>query len=94
MDIMCPRCGEPWEIDSIHEEVAERVYEGRTATYASVAREFQSRGCAAFTAYGARCTGLPDKGRAAAASAMYDLLGDDLDGAASMLEDAEHFGLI
>jgi hypothetical protein len=94
MDIYCPKCGEPWDIDSIHEATAELVAENHRpydAIFKTLLRDFQQRGCAAI---GYRCSesdtetddsfGLT---RAEASSALYDLLGDDIDGAASMLDD-------
>jgi hypothetical protein len=86
MDLYCARCGEPVDNDEFHDR-AEEV----GSTYREVSRDFRSRGCAAI---GARCSepstevdrsyGLT---RQAAAGAMYDLLGDDMDGAAAMLDD-------
>ena len=42
MDIYCARCGEPWDIDSLHEEVNARQEFGE-ATFAQVRDEFYSR---------------------------------------------------
>lgn len=112
MDLYCPRCGEPWEIDSLHEE-AELRFGGKDAyllqrssdpkgaqrnygrIFQEVSREFRRQGCVAMREF--RATTEPcemkDSGRsatmAAMAGAMYDLLGDDIDGAAAMLEDWE-----
>jgi len=94
MDIMCPRCGEPWDNDELHEEASHRQEEGLNSSYATVAADFRVRGCGAFTAYGAECNAEAlGSGRAAAASALYDLLGDDMDGAAAMLDDGAYLGL-
>lgn len=85
MDIICPIDGEPWDFDSLHEEAAES---GRT--YTEVMRDFQQRGCVALeTAFGPmRCERDESSAyRAMVAEAMYDLCGDDMDGAASMMED-------
>ena len=91
MDLYCTRCGEPWDNDCIHDEVAERVESGETADYRTVLREFQSSGCVAFrVAYGQGKCERTGSQRAAVAEVMYDLLGDDADGAAAMMED---FGL-
>jgi hypothetical protein len=88
MDLYCPRCGEPWDNDCIHEEVEER---NDDSTYYTVLREFQQNGCVAFReAYGQGQCERTNSLRAGAAEAMYDLLGDDADGAAAMLED--YFG--
>lgn len=95
----CPKCGEPWDIDSFHDEAAQR-HTGDDNTYgrtfARVIDDFQHRGCVAL---GATCNDVADTEtddtfgltRAEAAGALYDLLGDDIDGAASMLDDM--FGL-
>ena len=99
MDINCPICAEPWDMESIHEEIDSRI-EAETmqrnpeysVMYSQVSREFRRRGCKAFTFTGAApwCV-KPDNDSqyelASVASALYDLLGDDMDGAASMLED-------
>lgn len=93
MDVRCPRCGEPWDNDSIHDEVEARQERGQQADYASVAAEFRRSGCVAFReAFGAaRCERRPGM---EPISVVYDLLGDDMDGAAAMLEDAEAMGLL
>lgn len=85
MDVYCPKCAEPWDNDTFH-EVAEEI----GSTYAAVSAAFRAKGCGvAFrgSAY--------DPGRHCGAgsranpniAAMYDLLGDDMDGAAAMFED-------
>lgn len=95
MDIYCPTCAEPWDNDCIHDEVDARRDAGDTeATYQTVMREFQRKGCKALaTAYGLGaedCQAAQDDSsylRAALAGAAYDLLGDDMDGAAAELSD-------
>ena len=111
MDIRCPKCGEPWDVECLHEEVEDRIAQGTlpkpditgyhsygygqpaplydTAQYGklydAVRGDFYRRGCPAL--YGAKCANTAaDPGVAM----LYDLLGDDLDGAAAMMED---FGL-
>lgn len=95
MDIRCPKCGEPWDFDSLHEETEYRTESSGGAAYEdafrTVRRDFTRRGCAALTAYGARCAGgaaHPGIG------VIYELMGDDIDGAASFLEDAEYLGML
>lgn len=85
MDLYCPKCRELWDNDTFH-EVAEEL----GSTYAKVAAVFRSQGCgAAFrgSAYdpGRHCSAsaAPDP----MVAAMYDMLGDDMDGAAAMFED-------
>ena len=89
MDITCPRCGEAWDNDCIHDEVSERALLGQVTSYDAVAREFRARGCIAlraFTGNDSLCERVRDD-RTAAAGALYDLLGDDMDGASAMLAD-------
>lgn len=86
MDLYCPKCGEPCDNDEFH-AVAEET--GRT--YSIIVHKFQDQGCEGI---GQKCSkpstqvdstfGLT---RQDAASALYDILGDDMDGAAAMLED-------
>lgn len=86
-DIYCSKCGEPWDTYTFHD-----IAEENGTDYRTEIRAFQARGCEA-TGWG-RCSapaenvdqtfGLRPQD---AAAAMYDLLGDDIDGAAAMLED-------
>jgi hypothetical protein len=95
MDILCPKCGEPWDIYELGEqarEVAEWEGAHYEDVYKALRREFSRKGCEAFE--GGRCSEPLDKGRSALISEVYGLLGDDMDGAAAMLEDAELLGLL
>ncbi len=94
MDILCPKCAEPWDNDCFH-DVAEENGDG--TTYTMVMRDFRSRGCAAMeSAYGPVSCNPNTRGsfRAQVSDAMFDLLGDDTDGHASMMEDFEYFGML
>lgn len=93
MDIPCPVCGEPWDNDSLHEEVATREADGDvTASYAKVAAEFRSKGCKALgAAFGPQSSCVPNNDmRTQVAGMLHDMLGDDTDGIAAMFEDAEY----
>lgn len=89
MDIYCSSCGEPWDNDCIHDEA-----EARGMNYRDVSALFRDHGCRVLRSYGGRCSapststdrtfGLT---RQDAAGALYELLGDDMDGAAAMMED-------
>lgn len=79
MDLYCPRCAEPWDNDELHEVAAENG-----STYSAMAKRFRSEGCVVFTHQVCERT---DSLRSSAAAAMYDLLGDDMDGAAAMMDD-------
>jgi hypothetical protein len=76
MDINCPRCGEPWETDYVQHEMSQEQRHDLLA----------GRGCSS------ECASRPpaQSQRALAAGAVLELCGDDLDGAAALMED---FGL-
>lgn len=100
MDIYCPKCGEPIELDCLHDEVDQKVSEGKfDYTFQNALHAFQTKGCESLTVYGNGEPCIPASGttsanaRAHAMSAMFDLLGDDVDGAAAMMEDAEMWGM-
>jgi hypothetical protein len=86
MDLYCPKCGEPWDNDEFHDVAAEI-----DSTYAKVAADFRSRGCEALGTrhgdYQVETDSTYGLTAAQAAGALYELLGDDMDGAAAMLED-------
>lgn len=83
MDIYCPRCGEPLDMDELHD------VEGMT--YRQASRDFRALGC---EAVGFRCSEHRNENAANIAAAIYSISGDDLDGAASDLADAEFLGLL
>ena len=86
MDIMCRKCGEPWEIDTLHDEAEESDTE-----FSEVYERFVRNGCEVL---GSRCNtpstetdrtfGLT---RQDAMDALIDIMGDDVDGIASEMED-------
>jgi threonine dehydrogenase-like Zn-dependent dehydrogenase len=95
MDLYCPICHEPWDNDAFHEVAGEAKEDGDSErdSYAKVAALFRTKGCGkAFygTAYhNSHCKRVENEdGRL---SALYELLGDDMDGAASMIEDLLHY---
>lgn len=103
MDIHCPVCGEPWDHDSLHEEADARFqakyghrFRGSTQDngpayyrlYDEVSAQFRTTGCHAL--FGARHnTESPSVLRAQASAALMDIMPDDLDGVAAMMEDFE-----
>jgi hypothetical protein len=110
MDLYCPRCGEPYDLDVLHEEAELRYNEMYNIShredyrldregslkryqpiYNEVAAGFRQNGCGALKLF--RATEEPceprDSDVALRAQAIYDFLGDDLDGAASLLEDSQ-----
>lgn len=82
MDIYCPKrgCAEPVEMDYLHD-----VAEENDTTFTTVLHDFQRSGCEAIGM--SHSTGNDPSGRAEVMDAMFDLLGDDVDGAAAMMED-------
>lgn len=91
MDIICPTCTEPFDHDELH-SVAEEM----GSTYAKVSADFRLRGCKAFeAAYGPQTHCVPaDPETTNLVAEVYSLLGDDMDGAVSMLDDARAMGLL
>jgi hypothetical protein len=108
MNIICPKCGEPWDFDSLHDVAEERYgisyyldgenfhrsnrvknpeYNGDDydRVFQEVSKEFRSKGCG--IVFDKRPCTTVDSDRTAMASAAYEILGDDLDGAASMFDD-------
>jgi len=81
MDVYCPTCAGQRDTDEFHEVAAERG-----TCYEVVAAAFRSTGCEAL-GMGKCKPSRETRGRAMAISALYDLLGDDMDGAAAMIED-------
>lgn len=75
MDTACTKCGEPWDVDCVHEP------EG----YGLTLRGLTIVGCSACAWHEKR--GYPLRDRAAVTAALTDALGDDIDGVAAMLED-------
>lgn len=80
MDIHCKKCGEPWDIDSLYEEA-----DATGRMFNEVHQDFRTNGCSALSAFGAKCS----EGRVAdpLIAEITDLLGDDIDGAAALMED-------
>ena len=76
MDIYCGRCGEPWDIDSLH-DVPGRSFD-------SAFREFKRIGCLLF---GKSESCVPNSSeRAMISRALLEVCGDDIDGVAADME--------
>ncbi len=86
MDIYCGICGEPWDMDSLHDAVDE----GRATSWKDARATFERKGCGLWAV---KCSTTPDTARAAASAVLMEVMGDDLDGVASMLDDAESLGM-
>jgi hypothetical protein len=89
--LICPVCGEEYDLDDLHEEVAVRRQEGATASFTVVLRQFQREGCSvALRASQGPLDCRTDASTAelaGMAQAIYELLGDDVDGAINEIED-------
>ena len=83
MDIRCGICAEPWDLDSLHDEA-----DYRGVSFDDIRRDFTRNGCIALG--GDKCE-RTDAGYIV--SELADILGDDVDGLASILEDAESLGI-
>lgn len=79
-DIVCTRCGEPWDLDTFHD-----VADEQGITFSQALAAFRNEGCAG-TGWMAQCERNGSMA-AEAASVLFDLLGDDVDGIASELAD-------
>jgi len=78
MDLYCQVCGEPYELDYIEHELS---HDAKGAFYAGV-------GCEACKWGANKPARRPFN--AELASAMADIMGDDIDGIAAAMEDAEY----
>jgi hypothetical protein len=95
MDIICPRCAEPMDLYELHEFNSSESYLGAIPMTFDEARKVffdPSQGC------GQLFNGKPcDKVESIAADAsalLADMLGDDVDGIAAMMEDFEYMGML
>jgi len=84
MDIRCVKCGEPWDMDELH-----YVAEDEGTDFDSVRSRFYQQGCIVLG--GNKCEFTK---QSAIVSALAEINGDDVDGFASDLEDAEWLGLL
>lgn len=83
MDIYCPKCGEPCDIDTLHDYAQEHH-----TTFREIHRLFQTVGCAnSMPNYRWTCTPSRNPQRAQVARMLGEIMGDDVDGIASFFED-------
>jgi len=76
MDVFCPICGEPWDTYEFHE------VEGMT--YAEAWKAFTKKGCEVF---GSKHGEALDQNTKGSLRMLYDVMGDDVDGIAAILDD-------
>jgi hypothetical protein len=89
MDLYCPVCAEPIDFDELH--YMGDYTDGVDVPFAVARERFARIGCEAFGQSHNR-DGVGSF-RAEASSMLFDLLGDDVDGVAAMMEDAEYMGM-
>ncbi len=97
MDIHCKHCGEPWELLSLHDMPDDSGDYENLRTFDEARALFYKHGCGAWQQHPpSRCTHAPivPTDTLAGIDVMQDLLGDDVDGLASMLEDFRYAGMI
>ena len=83
MDIRCRKCAEPVDMDELHD-----IATDMGTTFHQVRKDFAQLGCPAL---GMRCNDeQTDRELAAISGALFDMLGDDIDGVASMLNEWEY----
>ena len=84
-DVYCTKCGEPWEVDTLHEAAKDQGH-----TFGEILAGFRAHGCKALSGFGfglVKCNPNGDTRAADLSGLLFDLLGDDVDGVAAMLED-------
>jgi hypothetical protein len=74
-------------MDTFHD-----VAEETSTTFERAVADFRRRGCEAIP--GERQCTATDTLRSQAQAAMFDLLGDDIDGAAALMDDFEYLGIL
>ena len=79
MDIYCPICGEPWDMDCLHEVPGH--------DYAQAWTRFRIEGCPVFGTDHNMLTDAVSLERASMQAALQSILGDDVDAIAAELED-------
>lgn len=72
----------------------QRYREAYEKCYATVREDFLTRGCVALTTYGMAQCEKRESNTTAAMSAMAELMGDDLDGVAAMMDDFAAMGML
>ncbi len=78
MDVFCPICGEPWDTYEFHDVPG--------MTYAEAWKAFTQKGCEVFGTKHGEPLSKDDRG---AIRLLYDVMGDDVDGAAAIIDDCK-----
>jgi hypothetical protein len=80
MDINCPKCGEAWDMDELHD-----IAEENDTDFNFERKQFFEYGCG--RVFNNKDCKLSLNPKALASQALYDILGDDIDGIASSMDD-------
>lgn len=84
MDLACPRCGEYWDNDELHDNDFD-------LSYSEAVKLFRTKGCSAVW----HTTCVPNNSlRTQASAALMDLMPDDMDGVSAMMDDFEFLGML
>ena len=95
MDIKCKHCGEPWDMAELHDMLDET--KDAVLPFKKARALFYRYGCGAFQNQPAeKCEHEPIESAATLANIdiLQDLMGDDVDGLASMTEDFETVSIL
>ena len=84
-EIPCTKCGEKIEIDFLHDVATEQQ-----KTFSATLQEFYRKGCGLFQTESC----IPGGGHQIILEELALLMGDDVDGFASMVEDFEELGAL
>lgn len=82
MDIKCPKCAEPWEVDTIHDYV-----DAHGSDFDTQYKLFRTKGCGvAFVKWSVKCEPV-DSEQTHILAEMADMFGDDVDAYASFVDE-------
>ena len=91
MDLYCQRCGEPFDFWHVQQEMDDEIEDfGKDGKKPSV-RFKDGEGCPCCN-WG-KAAPKEQSFRSEAMGVMFDMLGDDVDGAAAMMDDFEYAGM-
>lgn len=80
MDTACTKCGEPWDVDCLHDPDEYGLTLSGRMIIACGACEWHA------------AQGFKLRDTAELAAALHDVMGDDVDGVAAMLDDVRYIG--
>ena len=95
MDIYCSNCGEPWDIDSLHDVIAwkhpDTDLKDYQKVFVTVRKDFSENGCKVF---GINCTAKKEeKEKNSFMKEIYDIFDGDIEAAADTIEMGKRMGI-